>query len=60
MRVSEANVDTTLATRALRLYIQTVGKAKLARKNYGTRYCVGWLLCVGRSDVVSPRSRGRL
>ena len=32
MRVSEASGDTALATRALRLYIQIVGKAKLARK----------------------------
>jgi hypothetical protein len=32
MRVAEANGDVTLSTRALRLYIQTVGKAKLARK----------------------------
>jgi hypothetical protein len=32
MRVSEASGDTVLATRALRLYIQTVGKAKSARK----------------------------
>jgi hypothetical protein len=32
MRVSEASGDVTLAVRALRLYIQTVGKAKLARK----------------------------
>ena len=32
MRISEASGDTTLATRALRLYVHTVGKAKLARK----------------------------
>jgi hypothetical protein len=32
MRVAEANGDVTLSTRALRLYIHTVGKAKLARK----------------------------
>ncbi len=32
MRISEASGDTTLATRALRLYTHTVGKAKLARK----------------------------
>jgi hypothetical protein len=32
MRISEAGGDTTLATRALRLYVHTVGKAKLARK----------------------------
>ena len=32
MRVSEASGDTVLATRTLRLYIQTVGKAKSARK----------------------------
>jgi hypothetical protein len=32
MRISEASGDTALATRALRLYVHTVGKAKLARK----------------------------
>jgi hypothetical protein len=32
MRISEASGDTALATRALRLYTHTVGKAKLARK----------------------------
>jgi hypothetical protein len=31
-RISEASGDTVLATRALRLYVHTVGKAKLARK----------------------------
>ena len=33
VRISEASGDTVLATRALRLYIHTVGKAKLARKS---------------------------
>jgi tetratricopeptide (TPR) repeat protein len=33
MRISEASGDTVLATRALRLYVHTVGKAKLARKS---------------------------
>ena len=33
MRVSEACGDTALATRALQLYVHTVGKAKLARKS---------------------------
>lgn len=32
MRISEASGDTPLAMRALRLYVQTVSKAKLARK----------------------------
>jgi hypothetical protein len=32
MRISEASGDTALATRALRLYVHTVSKAKLARK----------------------------
>ncbi|KAN0125978.1 hypothetical protein V8E52_001185 [Russula decolorans] len=32
MRISEASGDTILAARALRLYVHTVGKAKLARK----------------------------
>ena len=33
MRISEACGDTVLATRALRLYVLTVGKAKLAGKS---------------------------
>ncbi|KAI0300126.1 hypothetical protein B0F90DRAFT_1848180 [Multifurca ochricompacta] len=33
MRVSEASGDTVLASRALRLYVQTVGKAKLAKQS---------------------------
>ncbi len=32
MRISEASEDIALATRALRLYVHTVSKAKLARK----------------------------
>ncbi|KAI9464782.1 hypothetical protein F5148DRAFT_1276411 [Russula earlei] len=33
MRIAEASGDTVLATRALRLYVHTVGKANLARKS---------------------------